>query len=310
MPPTPHFTWTALTPGTLDRCIPLWSGGANHEPSKLAQTVARVRRLLFEDRARGRIIIDERGQPRAFGVSVFVTELAAERLAKASQPLIGEQLLGDRRWNSLILDTAGIARGNARGGLQMVVVNQGYDDRQLTDEGWAILLGALIQAFIDVHQGFRLARVIIEAFGERGASFVASTWPNVVQCRVQTGHGRALRAARWAFTRVEAERQGGALLPMFNYRPPILALTSAEKDVLRVALTGATDPIIAKTLEIPLASVKGRWSRIFRRVAETPLMSIVDAEKRSGHRGPQFRHILVDYVRQNPSELTPFDRST
>ena len=307
MPPHPHFSWMALTPSNLDRCIPLWGDRAGYESSGFAQTLTRIRRLLREDRARGRIIIDEQGRPRAFGVSVFVTEPAGERLAKAPLPLIGKQLLQDPTWNSLVLGSREIARRNASGGLQMVVVNQGYDDRQLTDEGWAILLGALIQAFIDVHQGFRLARVTIEAFGERGASFVARTWPNVVQSWVQTKDGQAFCAARWAFTRVEAEQQGGALLPMFNYRRPILALTTAEKDVLRIALTGVTDPAIAKALDIPLASVKGRWSRIFRRVAETPLGSLLDADKRNGQRGPQFRHIVVDHVRKNPSELTPFD---
>jgi hypothetical protein len=97
---------------------------------------------------------------------------------------------------------------------------------------------------------------------------------------------------------------------MFVYRPPRLRLTPTQQDVLRIALTGATDAEIAKQLGgIPLPRVKARWSRIFRQVAGSELGSQLARPKQNGTRGRQMRHIIVEDVRKHPSELTPFDWS-
>jgi len=310
MPPDVHFSWNGLTPANLDRCIALWSDRGDYEPLELAGVLERVRRLLYEQRARGRLIVDQHGEARAFGLSVFVDEPTADEIATTLYPQIGKWLLQRPDWNTRILGIGEIGQRNAASGLQMVVVNQGYDDSGLTDEGWTALLGALIQSFTETHQGFRLKRTIIEAFGQRGVDFVARSWPNVARSEVPMKNRTMLWTARWAVTRVEAEQQGGALLPMFLYRPPLLGLTPSEKAVLRVALNGVTDQAIADALEIPIASVKSRWSRIFRRVAQSSLAPQLDPGKASGERGRQARHLVVEHVRQNPSELTPFESVT
>jgi DNA-binding NarL/FixJ family response regulator len=97
---------------------------------------------------------------------------------------------------------------------------------------------------------------------------------------------------------------------MFLYRPPRLGLTRAEQDVLRAALTGAPDTEIADQLGIPLPGLKARWSRIFERVAASDLGDRLAPPKRNGTRGRQARHVVVEYVRKHPSELTPFDWSS
>lgn len=307
MPPDVHLSSCGLTADNLDRCIELWGDRGDYAPREFATVLDRVRRLLRDDRARASLIVDQRGKARAFGVSVFVDESTADAMAKTLHPQLGKWLLQDPNWNARILRTDDVGRRNATSGLQMVVVTQGYDDRGLSDEGWAALLGALIHAFIDTHQGFRIKRIIMEAFGQRGCAFIARTWPNVVQSQVPMANGSTAWTARWAVTRIEAEQQGGALLPMFSYRPPLLALTLAEREVLRVAVTGVTDQAIADVLEIPVASVKSRWSRILRRAAQTVLAPQLSPAKDNGERGRQARHVVVEHVRQNPSELTPFE---
>lgn len=302
-----NFSWSGLNTTNLDRCLALWGDREAYEPLEFAGVLDRVRRLLSEERARGRLILDQRGEVRAFGVTVFVDDPTANDLATTLHPQLGKRLLQHPDWNTRILGIGDIGQRNATSGLQMVVVNQGYDDSGLTDEGWTALLGALIQSFIEAHRGFRLKRTIIEAFGRRGVDYVARSWPNVARSEVPMKNRAKLWTARWAVTRVEAEQQGGALLPLFLYRPPVLALTPSEKAVLRVALDGVTDQAIADALGIPIASVKSRWSRMFRRVAQTTLGPQFDPGKRSGGRGPRARHLIVEHVRQNPSELTPFE---
>ncbi|MGE3508684.1 MAG: hypothetical protein AB7N65_07350 [Vicinamibacterales bacterium] len=304
-----YFVAEPLGPANLDACRPLWGDRAAWRAADFERMLERVRRWLACDRARGRLLRDEHGRPRAFGVSVFVSPAVADRLATTTSPQLGRQLLEDEACDASVLGPREVARGNAGAGLQLLVVNQGYDDSGLHDDEWATLLGQLIHAFLETHTGFRVSRAIIETFGRRGVAFVAESWPGVTCADVVTVDGLRLPSARWTVTQASAERQGGGLLPLFLYRPPTLGLSHAERVVLAAALTFGTDTAIAEALRLPLATVKGRWSRIFRRVASTPIGDRLSASKAADRRGPQSRHILLEYLRRNPWELTGYDRS-
>ena len=206
-----------------------------------------------------------------------------------------------------MLTPAEVGRANAGDGLQLLVVNQGYDTAIEDDATWAVLIGGLIQAFIDTHRGYRVRRVIIEQFGRRGAAFIAQSWPHVICADVPTADSRGLRSARWSVTRDIAERQGGGLLPLFLYRRPTLGFSPAEKEVLSGERTCGTDAAIASALALPVATVKSRWSRILRRIASTPLGSLLTPDRTTDRRGPQSRHLLLEHLRQNPWELTPYE---
>lgn len=304
-----YFVAEPLEPANLDDCRPLWGDGAAWRPADFERMFARVRRWFERDRARGRLLRDDRGRPRAFGFSVFVSMAAADRLVAATSPQLGRQLLEDEACEVSVLGPREVARANAASGLQLLVVNQGYDDAGLRDDEWAALLGQLIHAFLETHLGFHVSRAIIETFGRRGVAFVAESWPGVTCADVTTIDGGRIPSARWTVTQAIAERQGGGLLPLFLYRPPSLGLSHAERVVLAAALTCSTDTAIAQTLRLPLATVKGRWSRIFRRVASTPTGERLSAGKAADRRGPQSRHILLEYLRRNPWELTGYDHS-
>jgi hypothetical protein len=204
-----HLTTDALTAANLAGCFPLWGDAADYEPKEFAACADRIRCLLTQGRARGRVIADDAGRVRAFGVSTFVQEAVADGIVSELRPQIGKRLLQDDRWNSHILENIDVARRNAGSGLQLVVLSQGYDDRGLPEDGWSVLLGTLIQAFVETHQGFKLARLIIEAFGGRGADYIEQTWPNVSRSELVTKSGSTVSSVRWAVTRAEAERQGG-----------------------------------------------------------------------------------------------------
>jgi hypothetical protein len=94
---------------------------------------------------------------------------------------------------------------------------------------------------------------------------------------------------------------------MFAYSPPHLFFTSAEQQVLSEALRGVTDDTISARLGVPLSTVKARWNRIQDRAIrlEPDLFSDVPLPSHRG-RGVQTRHRVLQYVRDHPSELTPY----
>lgn len=304
----PHFTAEVLAPSNLDQCRPLWGDGSTYaDDDAFGRIVARVRWLLERDRARGRILRGQHQEARAFGCSAFITEAAADWLTTSTTPQLGRQLLEHTEWDRMVLTPAEVGRANASAGLQLLVANQGYGDQVEEGATWAALLGRLIQAFLDTHRGFRVRRVIFEQFGEPGATLIAQSWPDVTCVDVPTVDGGTVRSARWSVTRDIAERQGGGLLPLFLYRRPTLGLSPAEKAVLSAALTWGTDVAIAEALALPVPTVKSRWSRILRRVASTPLGPRLTPERAGERRGPQSRHRLLDHLRENPWELTPYE---
>jgi hypothetical protein len=101
----------------------------------------------------------------------------------------------------------------------------------------------------------------------------------------------------------------GLFLPMFVYSPPVIRFTEAERELLRIAISGGTDEWMSSHLGLSLSAVKARWIRIqeraMRRLPE--LFAGSPAASRPGRRGAQTRHILLHYVRRMPCELTPYD---
>jgi hypothetical protein len=66
-------------------------------------------------------------------------------------------------------------------------------------------------------------------------------------------------------TQEQAMALGTPLLSMFVYTPPRMVFTELEQDLIRAALGGAPDPMLAEQLEVPLTSIKPRRTRIQQR---------------------------------------------
>ena len=78
-----------------------------------------------------------------------------------------------------------------------------------------------------------------------------------------------------------------------------------REEALELALEGADDVSIAKSLFVTLPAIKRRWSHIFERAGSIrPDLCPLDGE---GTRGIQKRQRILTYVRSHPEELRPFD---
>jgi len=168
------------------------------------------------------------------------------------------------------------------------------------------VLGQLIAAFLEVHRGYRIARIVNEVFGDTAIAMLEDS-----RCYEIMQHfdlpGTNVRSLVGTLTREQAARWKNPLLAMFAYSPPRLFFTSAEQQLIAEALAGVTDETLSVRLGIPRSAVKARWSRIQERVARmTPeLFRDVPTPQRCG-RGVQTRHLILQYVRDHPSELTPY----
>lgn len=298
-----------LTSARVRECAPLWGDRSIHTADELAELVERTQWLLSTKRARGAIFAEPNGRVRAFGISAFVHEDVAEAFLAAPYPQLGRRILLDPELPAIALDEQQVGRRNAGGGLHLVVLAQGFDLEGLDDGGWAQVAGATVAAFVDVHRGYNLALIINEIFGGPGVAFMERAKPATIhRFTLMSRSGERLVTACWFLSREEAERDGALILPMFSYCRPVLGLTDTERRILQVAVSGATDEKIARALQKPLGAIKSAWRRIQARAAADPhLGRQVGHPTREKGRGVQWRHLIVDYVRNHPEELTPFE---
>ncbi|BCS34965.1 hypothetical protein TBR22_A41910 [Luteitalea sp. TBR-22] len=300
-----------LTPERLALCRPLWGGRSFHTDDEFEAMVRTAADLLASRHARGSLVLDETGAARFFGFTLFARTSAVDQVFAGPPEGIARTFLSEAGRGD-VLDLSGIGRGNAGNGLDLVVCAQGYELADASDTEFAVVVGTLLQNFFDIHRGFRLRRIVGVAFGTLGAHIVqrSGAYPDVRVWSGTTPGGTPAASAMFSLTHAQATNGYSALLPMFTYFPPRVQFTEPEQDVLREALEGATDALIAARLGLSVAAVKSRLTRAYERVqVRLPgLLPVRDVDDMA--RGSQVRHVVLDFVRSNPSELTPYERSS
>jgi hypothetical protein len=300
-----YVDFTSLTADNVMTCAPLWGGAETYAPGELPQVLDAAALLLRERRGQGAIIRED-GHPRAFGMTTFVDERFIDAYLENPHPHIGKRLLLDaRNASTSVLRLDQIAERNGGDGLQLVVTNSNIDPATRDP---STVMGAVIAATFDCHRGYRIARYVNEVFGEMAVSMVAASRSFEIRriFELLIGGG-TMRSLVGTVTREQAAASTNPLLALFAYSPPRLGFTPAEQELLTEALDGVTDEGLSDRLRIPVSSVKARWTRVQQRVAyATPELFGDVAEGRSGTRGPQTRHLILRYVRDHPSELTPY----
>ena len=181
--------------------------------------------------------------------------------------------------------------------------------RGVVGNPWPQLLGTILKEFEDAHAGYRLSVIMGEVFLE-GCDLIriGGAFPNLREFK-SYGRGVTLPSLVHWSTRYEAEVGCSTLLPMFSYVPPLLLFTPQEQRMLRHALSGAPDAELALRLGATVTSIKSQWRRVFDRAAAVVGEALVGPDCLSaGTRGMQKRHVILDYLRKHPEELTPYER--
>jgi hypothetical protein len=300
-----YLSWETLTQGNLRACAPLWSDRPALGASEFEEMLNRAADLLRSRRANGALI---RRGPRAcaFGLSTFVERGFLDAYFAAPHPQVGKRLLLYDA--SAILSTSGIAAGNAGEGLACVVLSVNVD---AADPEQDSLSGLVFESFMGTHRGYRLSSIVTEAFGPTVIDTMTTSSSFERRCACEhVGGVPGLESVLFSVTREQAAAWRTPLMSSFVYAPPAARFTSAEQEVLRTALGGATDEGISTYLGVPLTAVKARWTRIQQKVARRVphVLSQLRESKRDDRRGPQARQFILEFVRRHPAELTPYGK--
>jgi len=302
-----HISAAPLTPGDLLQCASLWPDRATYREHEFAQALAACGSLLREGRAIGGII-REGHHLSAYGISTFVQERFADEYLRCPYPQLGKRLLLEGADAGAVLDWRGIAERNSGDGLQLVIASASYD---VAARDPMLVMGEVIRLSLELHRGYRIARIINEGIGEANAAVLTATGAyDVHRTFPCIAPDLDVPSAVCVLTRERAEARLNPFGGMFAYNPPRAFFTRAEQRLLQAALDGAPDDTISARLGIPVSAVKARWTRIHQRVVKClpELVEHVRAPHASDRRGAQIRHLVLEYVRQNPSELTPYVR--
>jgi hypothetical protein len=246
-----------------------------------------------------------------FGASVFVQRTFADDELSNPRPGLNARIIAsiDRasidRGRPAPLNDAELRSSNTDASLDLVILIRHWRADVLRNEGLAEAKALLGMAYLRIHAGFRLDRIITENLDEQEEENTHSTglWKTVGQF----GPGRSLSL----LTREQALRiPGGISALLFQYTKPVLGLLDSEQELLIAALAGLTDEELADKLGIRLPAVKKRWRSIFERIGEREDLFPHSGEAPDdGSRGRQKRHNILAYVREHPEELRPFTRA-
>jgi hypothetical protein len=300
-----HIHVVPLTSENLDQCTPFWGGIASYHPRERQQVFAAASILLNEQRAFGAIVFEGK-RPRAFGMTAFVDERFLEGYLDDPRPQIGKELLVDTfRGGNFVLTRDQIGERNAASGGQLVILNCGWNRHAPSPEQ---IFARVVAATFDTHRGYRVARVLNESFGNEDVELLMNSEYEIRRVFAEIAPGVSTPSAIGTLTREQAFARGKGMLPLFAYTPPRIFFTTSERALLEAACAGRTDENLSAHLGIPLTAVKGRWKRIQRRAAAAipELFATVPLAAFEARRGAQTRHVLLNYLRHNPSELTPY----
>lgn len=314
------FSWRKTQASDLAKCLQLHPAKNGAEIVGRARVVGAWQQLFKMSHATRSALVEmhEKNQVQivGFGFASFVKKSFVEEEIRNPKPGLNSRIIQSIvDGNSVIATYDEVRDGNTRGDLQQVILDTSWKSGPLTaaqvDEV-RILLG---RAFQELFAGYHFSRILTELVDEldlwhvRGQrSFqVVDRFENFRRANPETGWNpdRALVEATLETMRddphsVAAELFRHHVLPQFGF-------AQREQELLELALEGADDAIVAKSLFLTLPAIKRRWSRIFARVSSVrPDLSPMDGE---GTRGIQKRQRILTYIRSHPEELRPFDPS-
>jgi len=238
-----------------------------------------------------------------FGASVFVdNRFVEEFLAQERNQLDAALYERIMRGPSPVLPPKEVAAANSGEGLNLVVLNFGLRDYDLSNPVTQRVLQIGSTAFYALHSGFRFKTILNEVFSTGAADYM------------KAGGFRLHRAsgALYLFALRRAWVQPGVidtLSSLFHPPAPQIGFSPSEQRVLAHALLNQTDAEIARRLGLSLDAVKKTWRRIYDRISTRFPYLVADHRKPDGGRSSEKRRYVLEHVRAHPEEVRPTVRA-
>lgn len=305
------FHFRPLSGADLPICLPLHPGRIGHELLGIEKAISLWQSFAGHPAFHARTIEDSATRRIAgYGAAVFVRrEFVAAEIARPQPLLNARLLLSIQEGNSPLLSWNEIARDNAAGQLNLVILSSAEDRRNLSPGQCLEVQCALALSFVDLFRGYRMERFLSEAVNADDVALCQSVGPFRLISRYESffaAHPESAVNRDRGLFRVDhasnAASPGSAAMHCFIHREPKLRFGRLEQELLLAALRDRTDAGIAAALNLSPAAVKRRWARAFEIASAGGLF-----EASAGPtRGPSKRDLLVDYVKDHPEELRPY----
>jgi hypothetical protein len=307
----------------FDACLCLFRGRLAYGPDTLAQLTTFWNRVLADHAMLTAVIEDRelsgRSQVVALGSSVFVTDSYMREASSGHEPYLTARTIAlEIAGRSPILRPPAIRRANSGDGLNLLVLHYGEARERLSPEQRVSVRYKMRDSFLADHSGYQIREMLQESWDEIELPFVLSGWG-----KLRTDYADYFRRGGLAlppperrpyllgFTSLEARADPGNMAAsLFVYARPRFFFSHAEQELLTCALLGETDAQLARSLDLGLPTVKGRWRQVYARVAAVSPGLLPDSGDvpPEGVRGKEKRRPLLDYLRRHPEELRPYLR--
>ena len=238
-----------------------------------------------------------RSAPAFFSTGAFA-DLIASPPARVAESIYRALLNGEKA----ILSAREIAKANSNSGVDVCVMHFCERPVDLNDPIGQQLLAMGHAAFRDAHLGYNVRALVHQNFRPSHRAFLLAGGMALFHdfaAPKEAGRDATESSVIVGMTRERAmtEPAGSPISFLFLSQQPRFYFAPSERRVLRAALTGRSDSEIAALLGVSHDAVKGAWKVVFRRVAES-----------AGEDASHGRRRLLEYLRQHPEELRPYQR--
>jgi hypothetical protein len=315
----PFLSWRRAQAGDLERCLRLHPAKNGAESVGHARALNAWRQLLEMSHATRSAVVEMNAKGRTeivgFGLASFVRKNFVESEAGNPRPGLNARIIESVANGKPVVATyAEVRDANTRGDLHQVILDTSWKhDGSLTATQVDEVRVVLGRAYQELFAGYRFSRILIELVDEidlwhvRGLKVFQAVDRFEEYHRANPGNKwnreRALLQVTLETIRTDPHSVAAGLFQ--HHVAPQFAFTRGEQELLELALDGADDAGMAKSLFVTLPAIKRRWSTIFERVgAMRPDLCPPDGE---GTRGIQKRQRVLSYLRSHPEELRPFE---
>ena len=292
----------------LAQCAGLLPGWLEMEPQVRSALPVIWTRLLGQPGFSADVIDDVSRPPGhrlvGLGVTVALDERWQTRMRNAPPAHAGAHWYREfLQGVTAPLDDRSLGRANAAGEVSMLVLHYGQIAIDAEHPEVQQVLLKAINLFRVAHGGFQLREVWQEAMGEGGDYLLGMGF------RRQLTRPEGLPDL-YGLTREEAATMfpGTPVRDVFQFVPPVLRFSGAERRVLRLAVAGFQDEEIADELGVTGHTLKKVWRAVFVRAGEQLPGIFSDPAHAAGDgtRGPEKRRHLLQFLREHPQELRPW----
>ena len=252
---------------------------------------------------------------QGFGASVFVADQFVDDFLAARRNYLDAALYeAIIDGPSPVLSDTQIAEANSGDGLNLIVLNYGLRDHDVSNPSTQRVLQVGTTAFYTLHAGYKIKTILNEVYSDAAVQYMKAGGFHLQETAGLSPAAGASASQPLLFAlRREWVKRGviDPLSSLFYPMAPQIGFSRAEQRVLAHALLNRSDAEIADELGLSVDGVKKTWRRIYDRVSQRLPYLIADDRKSSdaGRSREKRRHVL-EHLRAHPEEVRPTRRTT